>query len=325
MSKTEKEPTGNGPVSSPSLTGGSPHQREIEPKAFALATSIPGLYMTEDHRYWINGEGPYPSVTTILDVLHKPALIEWLQNQTAIAAMLHLPELIGKSVEEGVEAIRAYPRSIRDNAAKLGSSVHLLADMAPRASETDSKAFEVSPDAFPYLEAFRGFLAFLEAQGGRIISSEHAVWNQTEGYAGTYDLIVSLPKNELSKAMGLADELWLLDIKTGKGYYADYGLQLSAYAHAEYIVLPNDPTLYPMPQVQHTAVLHLRPDQYEGPMSQGWRLVEYPTTDRDYMAFLAALELYQWNKERRFTKSILNKGTIHEDPSTQVPDAYTGS
>src|SRR6187397_3588426 len=130
MTKTEKEATGNGPVASPSLTGGSPHQRETEPKAFVLATSIPGLYMTEDHRYWINGEGPYPSVTTILDVLHKPALIEWLQNQTAIAAMLHLPELIGKSVEEGVETIRAYPRSIRDNAAKLGSSVHLLADMA---------------------------------------------------------------------------------------------------------------------------------------------------------------------------------------------------
>ena len=213
-----------------------------------------------------------------------------------------------------METIRAYPRSIRDNAAKLGSSVHLLADMAPRASETDSKAFEVSPDAFPYLEAFRGFLAFLEAQGGKIISSEHAVWNHTEGYAGTYDLICSL-----------WDETWLLDIKTGKGYYADYGLQLCAYANAEWIVLPNDPTLYPMPKVQHTAVLHLRPDQYAGPMSQGWRLVEYPTTDRDYLAFLAALELYQWNKERRFTKSILNKGTIHEDPSTQVPDAYTGS
>ena len=310
MTRTEKEATGNGPAASPSLTGGSPHQRETEPKPFASAVSIPGLYMTEDHRYWVNGEGPYPSVTTILDVLHKPALIEWLQNQTAIPAMLHLPELIGKSVEEGVEAIRAYPRSIRDNAAKLGTSVHLLADMVPRASESDAKAFEVSPEAFPYLEAFRGFLAFLEAQGGRIISSEHAVWNKTEGYAGTYDLIVSL-----------WDELWLLDVKTGRGYYPDYGLQLTAYKHAEYIVLPNDPTLYPMPQVQHTAVLHLRPDQYDGPMQQGWRLVEYPTTDRDYVAFLAALEMYQWKQEGRFTKGKLNKANMIKEPKTESPKA----
>jgi hypothetical protein len=303
MTKTEKEATGNGPVASPSLTGGSPHQRETEPNPFSTAESIAGLYMSEDHRYWINGNGPYPSVTTILDVLHKPALVAWMQKQAAFAAMLHLPDLIGKSVEEGVDLILSYPRATRDTAAKLGSSVHLLADMAPRASETDAKAFEVSPEAFPYLEAFRGFLAFLEAQGGRIISSEKAVWNKTEGYAGTYDLIVSL-----------WDELWLLDIKTGRGYYPDYGLQLAGYGHAEYIVLPNDPTLYPMPTIQHTAVLHLRPDQYtDGTAQDAWRLVEYPTTDRDYVAFLAALEMYQWKQEGRFSKSILNKTTRQKE------------
>jgi hypothetical protein len=310
MTNNEKAATGNGPVTAPSLTGGPPQRGEAETSPFTGAQSIPGLYMTEDHRYWVNGQGPFPSVTTALDVLHKPALLEWMKYQIALSAMTHLPELIGKPLEEGIAFLKRFPDAIRDNAAKLGSGVHLLADMASRASESDAKAFEVSPEAFPYLEAFRGFLAFLEARGGRIISSEKAVWSKTEAYCGTYDLILSL-----------WDELWLLDIKTGKGYYAEYGLQLSAYAHAEYIVLPNDPTLYPMPQVQHTAVLHLRPDQYEGPMQQGWRLVEYPTTDRDYLAFLAALELWQWKSEGRFTRSSLNKAIVKEDPKTQVPDA----
>jgi hypothetical protein len=296
------------------LTGGPPHDEGKGSVAFPLATSSPGLYMTEDHRYWVNGHGPIPSVTTVLDVMHKQALVEWWKNQIALSAMLHLSELIGKSAEDGVQLLRSYPTEQRDTAGKLGSSVHLLAHlegMALQAPESDSKGFEVPNEAYPYLEAFRGFLAFLEAQGGSIVSSEHAVWNKTEGYAGTYDLIVSL-----------WDELWLLDIKTSKGYYPEHGLQLTAYAHGEYIVLPHDPTLYPMPQVQHTAVLHLRPDQYtDNVPREAWRLVEYPTTDRDYLAFLAALELWQWKREGRFTQSTLNKAIVKEDPRTQVPDA----
>lgn len=311
VSKQEETANGNGPLAVPSLTGGPPQQEGYsEGNPFALAQSIPGVYMTEDHRYWVNSKGPYPSVTTILDVMHKQALVEWWKNQIALSAMLHLPELIGLTAEEGIAKLRSYPTTARDNAGTLGSSIHLLAHMEGlglQASPGDPKGFEVPNEAYPYLEAFRGFLGFLEAQGGKIVSSEHAVYSETEGYCGTYDLIVSL-----------WDELWLLDLKSGRGYYPDHGLQLSAYANAEYIVLPHDPTLYPMPQVQHTAVLHVRPDQYQSdPPSGRWRLVEYPTTDRDYLAFLAALELYRWKQEGRFTKSSLNKATIHKGLETQ--------
>jgi hypothetical protein len=270
--------------------------------------------MTEHHEYWVNGHGPIPSVTTALDVLHKQALVEWWKSQIALSAMLHLHELIGLTAEQGTEKLKSYPTAKRNDAGSLGTRIHNLAHlegMALGASEKPATGFEVSDEAIPYLVAFRGFLAFLEAQGGSIVSSEHAIWNKQEGYAGTYDLIVSL-----------WDELWLLDIKSGRGYYPDFGLQLSAYAHGEYIVLPNDPTLYPMPEVQHTAVLHLRPDQYpDDAPDQKWRLVEYPTTDRDYFAFLAALELWKWQREGRFTKSRLNKATVKKDPKTQIPDA----
>jgi hypothetical protein len=304
----------NGSATALPLTGGPPqHEGMNEPNPFALATSSVGLYMTEDHRYWVNGEGPFPSVTTVLDVLHKQPLVEWFKYQIALSAMLHLPELIGKSVEDGIAYLLTFPDAIRDRAGNLGTQVHSLANMqglAPQGSETAAEGFGVPDEAFPYLEAFRGFLGFLEAQGGRIISSEHAVYNKLEGYCGTYDLIISF-----------RGETWLLDIKSGKGYYPDFGLQLAGYAHAEYIVLPNDPTLYPMPLIDRTAVLHLRPDAYPGPMQYGWRLVEYPTTDRDYYAFLAALELWKWKAEGRFTQSSLNKAAIHEDPKTQVPDA----
>jgi hypothetical protein len=150
----------------------------------------------------------------------------------------------------------------------------------------------VQPEARPYLEAFRSFLGRYSASA--IVSSEKAVFGF--GYAGTYDLL-----------MRIDGELWLIDIKTSKGYYPEYGLQLAAYSRARYIGLEGDPTQYPMPQVQRTGILHLRPDQYP---DTGWRLVEYPVTDRDYVAFLGALELWQWKSERRFSKSILNKGVV---------------
>jgi len=164
--------------------------------------------------------------------------------------------------------------------------------MPSGASETAYKGFQVSDDTIPYLEAYRGFLARYSASS--IVSSEHAVWS-LQGYAGTYDLL-----------MMIEDELWLLDIKTsGKGPYPEWGLQLAGYRWADYIVLENDPVLYPMPQIQRAGVLHLRPDLY---LDTGWRLIEYPITKAlDYRAFLSALELWRWRDSKRFTKSKLLK------------------
>lgn len=257
-----------------------------------------GLLMTTDHRYYFNGQGPWPSVTTVIGILDKPAVVQWKARETA-RAILKDPDTYVVSTDDPTylsgldERINAAVRSAdsqRDTAAKLGTSVHLLANIVG-ASESAVDGFQLSEQEKPYVDAFRGFLAFLEAQGGTIVSSEHAVWN-LNGYAGTYDLILSL-----------RDQLWLIDIKTSKGYYPEYGLQLAAYRWGENIALPGDPRLYPMPEIQRTGVLHLRPDQYP---DSGWRLIEYPTTERDYIAFLAALDLFNWKSEGRFQKSVLS-------------------
>lgn len=271
------------------------------PTVVDLSSVLPvGAFRTSDHRYYFNGQGPVPGVTSVLEVMSKPALITWKAKETgrAIYRMMLEPqrwEGMGPEVDEEqaiLWALKAADQS-RDKAAKLGSSIHLLADMASRASESDSAGFTVSDEEFPYLTAWKGFLAFLEAQGGRIISSEHMIWS-LNGYGGTYDLIVEM-----------AEELWMLDIKTSKGYYPEYGLQLAAYRWADSIIVEGTPTAYPMPEIQRAGVLHLRPDQYP---DTGWRLVEYPITyEKDYMAFLGCLEVYRWRQEDRFSKSNLNR------------------
>jgi len=266
-----------------------------------LLVNPTGVYMNDRHQYWLNGDGPVPSVTTVLGIMDKPA-VGVFKAKEAAKALLNLyrnhPEALqwSKPDDEIIKWALAQADKVRDTAASLGSSVHLLADlegMPSGASETAYKGFQVSDDTIPYLEAYRGFLGRYSASS--IVSSEHAVWS-LQGYAGTYDLMMTID-----------GELWLIDIKTsGKGPYPEWGLQLAGYRWADYIVLPGDPVLYPMPQIQRAGVLHLRPDLYT---DTGWRLIEYPISyDLDYRkGFLAALELYRWREGKRFTKSRLLK------------------
>jgi len=265
-----------------------------------LALPSVGVHMTEKHAYYLNGDGPVPSVTTVLGIMDKPAVGVFKAKEAARvilrATQKGWPDTFNPtSEEEAIKWALSEADKVRDTAASLGSSVHLLAElegMPSGASETAYKGFKVSDDTIPYLEAYRGFLARYSASS--IVSSEHAVWS-LQGYAGTYDLL-----------MTIEDEIWLIDIKTsGKGPYPEWGLQLAGYRWADYIVLENDPVLYPMPQIQRAGVLHLRPDLYT---DTGWRLIEYPITKAlDYRAFLSALELWRWRDSKRFTKSKLLK------------------
>ena len=279
-----------------------------------VAATSTGVHMTPGHEYYLNGDGPVPSVTTVLGIMDKPA-VGVFKAKEAVRALyrLDIHTLHSASEEEQIKWALAQADKVRDTAASLGSSVHLLADlegMALGGQESAYKGFQVSDDTIPYLEAYRGFLARYSASS--IVSSEHAVWS-LQGYAGTYDLMMNMTCQECVALGHSTDdlcsepELWLIDIKTsGKGPYPEWGLQLAGYRWADYIVLPGDPVLYPMPQIQRAGVLHLRPDLY---LDTGWRLIEYPISyDLDYRkGFLAALELYRWREGKRFTKSKLLK------------------
>lgn len=269
----------------------------------------PGAFRTDDHQYYFNGEGPYPGTTSVIDVLQKWALTSWKQREAAramydmlVAAepLTEYPSNLPRAEHEKqmIQAAIEQADEQRDKAATVGSGVHLLADLQVKeeagipltASESAQKPLVTPGEWEPYLQAYRGFLQRYSASS--IVSSEKMIWS-ANGYGGTYDLL-----------MLIDNELWLLDIKTSKGFYPEYGLQLAAYRWADGIILPGDPRLYPMPEIQHTGILHLRPDVYK---DTGWRLIEYGTTYMDdYIAYLGALEAYKWNQKKRFSKSTLN-------------------
>jgi hypothetical protein len=285
---------------SPVTVTGSPTIPNGGAEALQGDSKATGLFMSSDHRYWMNGKGPMPSVTTILRVLDKPALSSWYKRQVAEAAVLRYDEWKEQPAQEAVRWLMSMPDGTRDNAAAKGTAIHGLVDLAGR-QQGGAVALPVSPE---YLEAMNAFAGFLGSVGGptAIVSSEKAILNLSEGYAGTFDLLMQIPNNLYVPSVtpprkyAEGSDLWLIDVKTGKGVYPDYALQLAAYGMAEHIALPNDPSLYPFPTPSRYGVLHLRPEAYPG---DGYRLIEYTITDKERLAFLAACELWRWMQEHK--------------------------
>lgn len=250
--------------------------------------SLVGAYRTDDHQYFMNGVGPYFGVTSMLNVIESPELAAWNRRVVAECAIEGYAELGSRIQTDGAQAagdwLQGAPGRQRDTSAVLGSRIHRLADMVARGQEMTGEGYQVSAKVQPYLEAF---LRFLDRFGAsNIVSSEKMVISFAEGYAGTYDFLLMLN-----------GELWLVDLKTGRTLPPKIGLQLAAYGNAEYIILPNDPNLYPMVRPAHYGVLHLRPEKYP---EKGYRFVEYGVEERDYRAFLSARDLWAWRKEGRF-------------------------
>jgi hypothetical protein len=85
-------------------------------------------------------------------------------------------------------------------------------------------------------------------------------------------------------------EVWLIDIKTGKGTYAETALQLAGLHFADWAGRPNDPKKYALPKATRFGVLHVRPEQAE--------LIPYDVTLLEFQAFLACRELTTWLEMR---------------------------
>lgn len=224
------------------------------------------------------------SVTTarrMAGIPHK--LHEWTVGQVIDHALDHLGEY-AKRVKDPAQVkvigheLRVAGTAERDIAAELGTAVH------DAAAEGRSLA-EVRPDVAPRL---RQYLDWLTVSRAEILGAEFQVWNLTAGYAGTVDLLVRFPDGSV----------WVVDLKTGKGVYADHALQLMAYCRAEFVGA-DDVVDEAMTELLHAArgmaILHLADNHWD------FRAVraDQPTWD----AYRGLLLFSTW-------------AAAHEDPDT---------
>jgi hypothetical protein len=168
--------------------------------------------------------------------------------------------------------LRSAATEERDAAAELGTLVH---DLAVRRIGLQN----VDPDAAPFLAQFYDWL---NVSGVNIVATERQVFNLTVGYAGTFDLLVEFRNGDLG----------IVDIKTGRGTYAEHALQLVSYALGEFIG-QDDIIDVPLTKALHRAntmaLLHLSPT--------GWTYKRVPADVSMFKAFEALTTFAIWMAE----------------------------
>lgn len=122
--------------------------------------------------------------------------------------------------------------NIRDTAANRGSKVHagceailngetVKHDAKFKNSKGDWE--EITAEEYEAIISFANWINELkeEKETVEIVSVESNVFNFTQNYAGTVDIVLKVD-----------GEYWIIDIKTSKSIYPSHELQLSAYKHA---------------------------------------------------------------------------------------------
>jgi hypothetical protein len=221
--------------------------------------------------YTINGRN-YPSVTTILNVLNKPQLINWavrltrdflkhelfaLQNANSLQD-LEVDSLLAKSASEH--------NRVKNAAADHGIDIHRR--IAAYIDDEGGMAYDQDP-------AVNTFRTWRDEAQFQPIASEKLVFSREHGYAGTSDLI------------GMVNgKLAVFDIKTGRGIYPEYKLQLAAYAVAWGEMTGQLPEI--------CANLHVRGDFTITEANTFTAAELFPL----FQTFLAAKRLFEWLSEQ---------------------------
>jgi len=159
-----------------------------------------------------------PSVTQILGQLDKPALKQW----TANCARDYVQDKLTPELLTDPAAFRTFLneipyawKGIGDKAITIGSQAHdLFKQYIQHGKDAIGKLSE---------EVENSFLAFLQWEKQMVkrwIDSEKLVYSLEHGFAGIFDAVAELHSGQI----------YLIDFKTSKALYDEYGRQVAAYA-----------------------------------------------------------------------------------------------
>ena len=255
----------------------------------------------------------YPSVTRVLDVFTSRNLQMWSAKMVAeecasimqkgidgIIPAAEVREMIMDWQARMTAAIR-----YRDHKGRIGTLTHqFLYEKAIGLSITDDVvwmhdkidelglakhegcgdgyATTLAQSTEPYVMAAQGFLDRYKPDF-EMIGLEATVINETFGYAGRMDGIMTLSKSKFP-----VNETWLwsdrpsvrltTDFKTSKEISPTYPLQLEAYRQAEFIGLIQDESETVVDMTDGTVVVHIKPDT-------GAKIISFPPDDEKFEVF----------------------------------------
>lgn len=218
------------------------------------------------HGYKLDGEKVI-GVTTALDVLAKPALVNWAAEEAAKRAVDEWDELAALPVSARLERIRYGARDKSRAAALRGTQIHELGQKLAEGAEVDVPPEHVGP--------VQAYARWLDKWDVTTLAAETPLASIQHKYAGTADLWGTVGKRDGVTA--------LLDIKTGKGVYTETAWQLAGYRYSELIQI--DGLERATPEVEAVFVAHVLPDDV--------RMVPVEAGPREFRSFLYILQTWR--------------------------------
>jgi hypothetical protein len=247
------------------------------------------VFYDKAHRYKLDGQW-VPGVTTILGVLDKPAIPKWAAGQVAEYVADNpagVEVLRGMGRVPMVQALKNLPWQKRDDAGTRGNVLHDYAEQLLNGEEVD-----IDDEHVPVMEAA---LAFMEDWHIEPLLVEAPVASREHHWAGTLDLIARYT-HPVSGHQGVC----IADWKSGKALYAEYALQMAAYAHAEFALV--DGLEVPVPPCDTALGVQIRADGYDcRPMEFGPHV---------YDEFLTIRKTYDIAKRARGDWKIPGSGYV---------------
>lgn len=230
----------------------------------------PGRFYEKDGRN-------YPSVTTILGVINKPALVGWAGRVEREAAIATFKAMVDDSrddpmalsagalaeFERRLEGMKAAQKAAEE-AASIGKAVHA-------AVEAHLKGLPVPEFGRPEEEnAFSSYLAWFRESDVSEVECEGVIYSDENRFAGRFDF-----KARVNGIRGV----W--DVKTSGAVYPEYDLQIGGYWGGS-VEMGDDLTQGGI----------LRIPKAEG---DAFQVKTYEMNDltRNYMAFLHAANLWK--------------------------------
>lgn len=176
------------------------------------------VFNSETHRYTVDGE-KIPSVTGILGIVNKPALLYWAANMAS--------DYWKESIEVGctydevqLEMIWANAKKAhkvkKDESCLVGNLVHRWCEQYIKGEHP------IMPTNPQVLGSVERFLKWIKDNDVKFLSSEQAVFSRLNKYCGTVDFFCVIK-----------GKLLIGDIKTSNAiYHNSMGSQLAAYLAA---------------------------------------------------------------------------------------------
>ncbi len=280
------------------------------------------------------------SVTTIIGVLDKPALLYWAAEQTANAAIDSVATWQAMLADEGRDAAVKWLRDARFRRPKtrlsdtaFGSVVHKVCETYALTGQKPGKDFveqlvidaggpnvDIEAELALVGKCLQQFDAWLHRFQPGYQATEVCVYNPTYGYAGQADAFLTIDGVRFIVDYKSSRNSRDSQGRPKKPYPEQVGLQLAAYRYAEYAAVwrprrfekfrrryyllseSERELAIPVPEVDTGLVVQITPEACQA----------HPLRcdEEAHTAFLYAIEAFRWTNET--SKTIMGDPLIPE-------------